>query len=195
MVVSGSRTDPRREFQNPAARSGPYRWACQYCTIRVDPPDSWYPNLSRIKIERSHRKGAGMVNVVGGIPQREGGVAVRRGLQTTAATAFPVTTNGAAVESEIHVAGQHQWFSFTARAGYSYQIETVLGTASDTIVDLVDTDRSTVLVENDDDDRSNDSYASYIEWTCPADGTYYLVVEHANPVTFAACKESKVRWF
>lgn len=45
---------------------GPYRWACQYCTIRVDPPDSWYPNLSRIKIERSHRKGAGMVNVVGG---------------------------------------------------------------------------------------------------------------------------------
>ena len=45
---------------------GPYRWACQYCTVRVDPPDSWYPNLSRIKIERSHRKGAGMVNVVGG---------------------------------------------------------------------------------------------------------------------------------
>ena len=115
--------------------------------------------------------------VVESIPQRDGGAAVRRALQTTAATAFQVTTNGAEVESEIQVAGQHQWFSFNGRAGYSYQIETVLGTASDTIIDLVDVDRSTVLVENDDDDRSTASYASYIEWTCPADGTYYVYVK------------------
>jgi hypothetical protein len=111
------------------------------------------------------------------LPQVRGGAAAARRLQTSAATAYPVTTNGAAVDSEIQVAGQHQWFSFNARAGYTYEIETVLGTASDTMVDLVDVDSSTVLVENDDDDRTTDSYASYIEWTCPADGTYYVYVK------------------
>ena len=45
------------------------------------------------------------------------------------------------------------------------------------MVDLVDTDGSTVLVENDDDARSSDSYASFIEWTCPASGTYYIMVQ------------------
>jgi hypothetical protein len=101
----------------------------------------------------------------------------RRALQTHAATAFPVSTNGAAVDSEITTAGEHQWFSFSGRAGFTYEIETVLGSAADTIVDLVDTDRSSVLVENDDDARDTNSYASYIEWTCPADGTYYVYVK------------------
>ena len=105
------------------------------------------------------------------------GEAARRALQTHAATAYPVTTNGAAVDSEITTAGEHQWFSFHGQAGFSYEIETVLGSAADTIVDLVDTDRSSVLVENDDDARDTNSYASYIEWTCPADGTYYVYVK------------------
>ena len=59
---------------------GPYRWACQYCMARADPPDTWYPNLARIKIERSHRKGAGMVNVVGGILEK---VLVEREVRAT----------------------------------------------------------------------------------------------------------------
>ena len=64
-----------------------------------------------------------------------------------------------------------------ATAGASYQIETDLRTLDDTMVDLVDTDRSSVLVENDDDDRDPNTYASYIEWTCPASGTYYIMVQ------------------
>lgn len=36
------------------------------------------------------------------------------------------------------------------------------------MVDLVDTDGTTVIIENDDDARSTNSYASFIEWTCPA---------------------------
>ena len=30
---------------------------------------------------------------------------------------------------------------------------------------------------NDDDDRNPNTYASYIEWTCPASGTYYIMVQ------------------
>jgi hypothetical protein len=32
-------------------------------------------------------------------------------------------------------------------------------------------------VENDDDERDADTYASYIEWTAPKAGTYYIMVE------------------
>ena len=39
------------------------------------------------------------------------------------------------------------------------------------------TDGKAVLVENDDDERDAESYASYIEWTAPKAGTYYIMVE------------------
>ena len=61
----------------------------------------------------------------------------------------------------------------------TYQIGTTLGTLTDTTIDLVGTNGKTVLVSNDDDERdsSGGSLASYIEWTCPATGTYYVMVE------------------
>lgn len=102
--------------------------------------------------------------------------AVRR-LQGTAGSAYEVSTNGATVDASIDAAAGQSWFAFTAAEGFTYQIETVLGTLDDTVVDLVDTDQSTVLVENDDDERSADSYASYIEWTCPQDGRYFIMVK------------------
>ena len=70
-----------------------------------------------------------------------------------------------------------EWFTFTAAAGKSYAIETMLGTLDDTVIDVIDTDGKRVLVENDDDERGTESYASYIEWTAPADGGYYVAVE------------------
>ena len=100
-----------------------------------------------------------------------------RRLQASSASAFAVTTNGASVDASIDTAAAQRWFSFHGQAGYTYQIETVLGSLTDTMVDLVDTDSSTVIVENDDDDRDPNSYASFIEWTCPADGTYYVMVK------------------
>jgi hypothetical protein len=100
-----------------------------------------------------------------------------RRLQTSAGSAFAVTTNGASIDASIDTAAAQSWFSFHAQEGFTYQIETVIGTLDDTVVDLVDTDQSTVLVENDDDERDPDSYASYIEWTCPQDGTYYVMVK------------------
>lgn len=45
-------------------------------------------------------------------------------------------------------------------------------------MDVVDVDRVTILVENDDDERNGgSSLASYVEWTAPAAGTYYIMVK------------------
>ena len=75
-----------------------------------------------------------------------------RQLQTQAAP-FRLDTNGAQVDGEIAVAAQQSWFIFTAQGGASYQIQTIIGTLDDTVMDLVDTDGSTQLAENDDDAR------------------------------------------
>jgi hypothetical protein len=45
------------------------------------------------------------------------------------------------------------------------------------MIDVVDTDGKSVLVENDDDERGAESYASYIEWTAPKAGGYYIMVK------------------
>jgi hypothetical protein len=99
-----------------------------------------------------------------------------RQLQTQAAP-FRLDTNGAQVDGEIAVAAQQSWFIFTAQGGASYQIQTIIGTLDDTVMDLVDTDGSTQLAENDDDARDPNSYASFLEWSCPHDGDYYILVK------------------
>ena len=101
---------------------------------------------------------------------------VCRRLQTSSSTARPISP-GPATAGNVAAAGEQEWFSFAATAGASYQIETDLQTLDDTMVDLIDTDGHSLLVENDDDDRNPNTYASYIEWTCPASGTYYIMVQ------------------
>merc|ERR1711969_164099 len=64
----------------------------------------------------------------------------------------PISPNGQPVQGNIQSAGQHAWYSFAAQSqGQEFQIEVQLGTLEDSVVDVVDTDRETVLVENDDD--------------------------------------------
>jgi hypothetical protein len=86
-----------------------------------------------------------------------------------------IETSGSPLQSEIARVSEHQWFEFTALAGNTYEIETQLGTLPDSIISLVDQDRETIILENDDGERAN-GMASFIEWTCPADGTYYILV-------------------
>jgi hypothetical protein len=50
------------------------------------------------------------------------------------------------------------------------------GTLGDTTMKLLEMDGETVIVENDDDERETDRLDSYIEWTCPAAGTYYVEI-------------------
>ena len=86
-----------------------------------------------------------------------------------------IQTDGTPFQSSIARVSEHQWFQFTAAAGNTYEIETQLGTLSDSIISLIGTDRETIILENDDGERA-DGMASFIEWTCPADGTYYILV-------------------
>ena len=72
----------------------------------------------------------------------------------------------------------HMWYSFSATSQQTFAIEVVLGTLTDSVLRIVDTDRRTVLAENDDDDRAGHTgYASYLDWTAPAAGTYYIEIK------------------
>ena len=100
----------------------------------------------------------------------------RRALQTQA-TPFQMDTNGAAVSGEIVTAAQGAWFTFNAISGATYQIETICNSLADTVMDLLQPNGQDLIVENDDDSRDSNSYASYVEWTCPADGAYMVLVK------------------
>ena len=98
------------------------------------------------------------------------------GVVVTAALVLP--TRGSGVETETGV-GVPALFRFTALAGHVYTLEVVLGSLTDSQMELRDSDASTVLAENDDDQRDGgESYASFIEWECTADGTYYVAVRN-----------------
>jgi len=51
-----------------------------------------------------------------------------------------------------------------------------VGTLTDTVMALIDTDQQTTIAENDDDERATGQLDSYIEWTCPASGVYKVLV-------------------
>jgi len=77
--------------------------------------------------------------------------------------------------------GDQDWLKIHARTGVSYTIQTGnLGPSSDTYLYLYDRGGQTLLAANDDYD---DTLASRIDWNCPAEGDYYLLVRHWNPQT------------
>ena len=94
--------------------------------------------------------------------------------------ATPIGTDGVFVTGEVTVDVEEVWYSFTAVAGTTYQLESDMceqaDCLTDTVMRLIDTDQGTVLIENDDDERVTGYLDSYIEWTCPTDGTYYVTV-------------------
>ncbi len=64
------------------------------------------------------------------------------------------------------------WFGFEAIGRNSYQFETRLDSLEDTVLRIFDSDR-TLLTENNDFDGG---FASRIEWTAEASGTYFVEV-------------------
>ena len=83
-----------------------------------------------------------------------------------------IQTDGTPQQGEIERVSEHDWFQFNAAAGTTYAMEVQLGTLRDSTISLIDTDRETIILENDD----SESMASFIEWTCPATGSYYILV-------------------
>ena len=92
-------------------------------------------------------------------------------------TACAAPTDGTPAEGEITSANANVWFVFDAEGGQTYQLDTQLsGTLSDSVLDLVNSDGSEVLANNDDCDGPESTLASCIEWTAPVTGTYYAMV-------------------
>ena len=84
-----------------------------------------------------------------------------------------ITVNGA-VQRKIHdPAGDQDWSRFTATSGTSYVLETIDLAGGDTYLFLYGTDGTTLLRQDDD---SGPGLASYLVWTAPANGTYYVMV-------------------
>jgi subtilisin-like proprotein convertase family protein len=96
-----------------------------------------------------------------------------------AATANNVASVPATKHGTIEVPGDVDWFAFTATAGQTYDISTTLGTLSDTVLRLINTDGTTQIAQND----NANGLASDIQWTAPADGTYYAEVHGAGALT------------
>ena len=79
----------------------------------------------------------------------------------------------------FHAVGDEDWLKFDALASTTYSIQTSeLASNADTYVYLYDTDGTTLLASNDD---AGDALASYLEWTAPSTGTYYVRVRNWNP--------------
>jgi Zn-dependent metalloprotease len=82
----------------------------------------------------------------------------------------------------FHTPGDNDWVSFEAYAGVPYVIETLeLGSHCDTYMYLYDTNGTTEITRDDD---GGEGLASRIEWTAPADGTYYVRTRHYSSSTY-----------
>lgn len=82
-------------------------------------------------------------------------------------------------ESQSHYlsTSDEDWYSFTASSGTKYRIYTTGNT--DTYLTLYESNGSSVIADNDDDDyaTSSDDYNASIYWECTSSGTYKFKVE------------------
>ncbi len=74
--------------------------------------------------------------------------------------------------------GDLDWFAFSAIAGSRYIIETSLGSLSDSVLRVFDTDGVTQLAYNDD---GGPGLASLITFIAPASDTFYIEVRAYSP--------------
>ncbi len=88
--------------------------------------------------------------------------------------------NSKSTAGNLAVAGDKDWFRFTATAGRTYVFTVQLGTMSDSILYLYNQTGTAVLASNDDYGTTS---ASQISWTAATSGTYYLVVAGYGNIT------------
>ncbi|MGD9632966.1 MAG: S8 family serine peptidase [Pirellulales bacterium] len=93
-----------------------------------------------------------------------------------AANAAPISTPSL-TSGEIEVPFDTDWFLFDAVAGAHYQIATVLGTLSDSVVRIID---GSGFYEVARDDDSGPGLASLIDWVAPYSGAFYIEVAGSN---------------
>ncbi len=105
----------------------------------------------------------------------------------TAAQATPLATNPAKVRGYIYHNGDVDVYSFTANAGDRVYAATQTsfnsGNNTDSYLEILGTDGTTVLELDDNDGSLGASSSSIAGRQLPAAGTYYVRVRHANATT------------
>ena len=89
--------------------------------------------------------------------------------------AHPFPPIPSAVDGILDATNPQRWFRFTATKGQNLDIRVIarsLGSPLDSVLSVRDAKYKS-LADNDDDQLSPDSV---IKWTCPEDGTYYLLL-------------------
>lgn len=111
----------------------------------------------------------------------------------TPVDAVLIQPNGVVHHHNFYGDGDEDWVKFQAQAGQSYIIETLnLRFMADTILELYDTDGTTLLVR-DDNSSGSDTWGSFIQWTAPADGIYYVRVRNWVNETFGTQYDLVIR--
>lgn len=92
-----------------------------------------------------------------------------------------ISTDGTLYIGNLELVGDRNCFSFNAKAGKNYVIETSeLNIEFDTIIYLYNQDGA---IEIDGDDNIGTSLASKIEWVASASEVYYVMVERLEGTT------------
>eukprot|EP01046_Picozoa_sp_COSAG06_P050012 COSAG06_NODE_7821_length_2363_cov_15.210247_3_plen_494_part_01 len=109
----------------------------------------------------------------------------------SAANRIHLEVNAGLADGVISEAQPLAIYTFSAEIGQTYLIETELPAHSvmDSTLSLYDMDGTTPIDYNDDDTRSANVRDSFMEWTCPVSGTYFLEVAcncepSVDPMTF-----------
>ena len=85
-----------------------------------------------------------------------------------------IETDGSTYHHSYYPAADEDWSKFNATAGVEYLIKTRnLANGADTMLRVYDTDGTTLLHTNDDE--NSDSVASSIVFTAPSDTVYYVI--------------------
>ena len=160
-------------------RESLYYWTCgkQECFSEVYMGNPILVTLNlegRIMVKRTKEVCVSLVIIVlsGGL--LFGGTGDDHGNNAAASTPVlvPSSTLG-----NVEVDTDVDWFRFSAIVGTDYTFETILGTLPDSVLRLIDTNGVTQIAFDDD---GGEGLASRIEWTAPANGTYYLEVGSFN---------------
>ncbi|HDQ71708.1 MAG TPA: hypothetical protein ENN19_06380, partial [Chloroflexi bacterium] len=109
-------------------------------------------------------------------------------IDNTISSASWITPDGYAQIHNVHVEEDTDWVKFEAQAGVTYTLTTGnTGDHADTVLELYDTDGSTLLAENDD--CPGRWPASCLDWQAHADGVYYAKVYHWDPWAYGCTTE------
>ena len=106
--------------------------------------------------------------------------------------AKPIPLDGSPAFHNFSVFADQDWHYFPADAGTTYTITTFnLVPPTDTVLELYDTDRVTLLSMNDDAPGVTD-LSSQIVWTAPSTGRYYFMVRDYTAQAHCSTYEVKL---